>query len=339
MTQPTRTEQATKLQSHLAGYVATRTINLGLRHGLLDALAANQVGLDPDELARRTGLDLFYTRVWCQAAFAAAVLDQAAGGRYRLASHLDNLLLDPSSPAHVGATFVILEHPEIFEQFSDHFGSGLRTWWDQQPPAFIDAVAATGTPFYTRLIPGGLDRVPGLADRLAAGGRVLELACGAGVGLARLADTYPAAQLVGVDGDVYSLKLAAQRLEEAGASDRVELVACSLEELALNAEFELAVINISMHECRDLDRVTANVRRALRPSGWFVISDFPFPDTPEGLRSLPGQTMTAIQFFEALIGDQLLPTATYLELLAGHGFRDVDSFELTPTHVVVHGKA
>ena len=48
------------------------------------------------------------------------------------------------------------------------------------------------------------------------------------------------------------------------------------------------VNNISMHECRDLDAVAANVRRALRPGGWFVISDLPFPDTTEGCGRCPG---------------------------------------------------
>ena len=59
------------------------------------------------------------------------------------------------------------------------------------------------------------------------------------------------------------------------------------------------VDNISMHEGRDIDLVTQNVLDALEPGGWFVISDFPFPDTDEGLRSVPGRTMGGIQFFEA----------------------------------------
>jgi hypothetical protein len=62
-------------------------------------------------------------------------------------------------------------------------------------------VAGTGTPFYTRLVPGGLAQVPGLAERLQAGCRIVDTACGSGVGLVRLAAHYPRCTVVGVDGN------------------------------------------------------------------------------------------------------------------------------------------
>ena len=43
-----------------------------------------------------------------------------------------------------------------------------------------------------------------------------------------------------------------------------------------------------MHECRDLDRVTANVKPCVQAGGRFVISDFPFPGTDDGLRTTAG---------------------------------------------------
>lgn len=101
----------------------------------------------------------------------------------------------------------------------------------------------------------------------------------------------------------------------------------------------MALINISMHECRDIDRVAANVRRALRPGGTFVVSDFAFPPALEGCRTVPGQPMCGVQFFEALIDDQLLPTEAFVVLLRRHGFRDVASFDLTPVHAVTYGTA
>jgi len=80
------------------------------------------------------------------------------------------------------------------------------------------------------------------------------------------------------------------------------------------------------------------VRAALEPGGWFLISDFPFPDTDEGLRSLPGRVMSGIQFFEAQIDDQLLPRAFYDGLLEGHGFVDMGSVQLTPMHALTWGR-
>ncbi len=47
--------------------------------------------------------------------------------------------------------------------------------------------------------------------------------------------------------------------------------------------------------------------------------------------------MCGIQFFEAHIDCQLLPTARFVDLLTRVGFREVGVIEVTPVHVVVHG--
>jgi SAM-dependent methyltransferase len=334
---PTIQEQGAALLSHAAGYASYRTITIGLRSGLLGALAGAPAGASPDDLADRLDLDPFYVSVWCRAALAAGVCDRD-GGAYRLAPHVATVLLDSGSPAYVGGTFDVMEQPEMFGRFEASLASGERLWWDGCSPDWIAGVAKTGTPFYTRLIPGGLERVPGLADRLAAGGLAADSACGAGVGLLRLAGHYPACRVVGVDGDSHSVEQARKRVADAGLADRVGLVCSPLEELRLDQPATLVVNNISMHECRDIDLVTENVLAALEPGGWFVISDFPFPDTVEGLRSVPGRIMGGIQFFEAQIDDQLLPRAYYDDLLARHGFTDLGSASLTPMHAITWGR-
>jgi SAM-dependent methyltransferase len=330
---PSVKEQGGALLAHAAGYASHRTIAIGLRSGLLATLARAEAGATPDELAERLDLDPFYVSVWCRAALSAGVCDRD-GDRYRLAPHMATLLLDTGSPAYAGGVFLVLEQPEMFGRFEATLASGERMWWNDTSPDWISGVAGTGTPFYTRLVPGGLGQVPGLADRLAAGGVIVDQACGAGVGLVRLARHFPASPIVGADGDAHSIEQARRRVADAGLADRVELVCSPLEELALDRPAALVINNISMHECRDIDQVTRRVLDALEPGGWFVISDFPFPDTTDGLRSVPGRVMGAIQFFEAQIDDQLLPRAYYDDLLARHGFTDPGSATLTPMHAL-----
>jgi SAM-dependent methyltransferase len=330
-------QQAGMLLQQVAGYVGTRTTQLGLRAGLIKALAEADHGLTPGELAVEAAIDPFYAEVWCRAAIGAGLLVRD-GERLQLAEHLDALLLEGEHPAHVGAMVRILEHPEIFDRFGQRLATGERTWWAQCSPDFIGGVAATGLPFYVRLIPGGLSQVPGAEDLLQGPARVLDTACGAGAGLVRLGEMYPDVTLTGVDGDRTSLDRAAKAVAEAGLEDRVDLVHTPLEQLDHAEEFDLVINNISMHECRDIDEVTARIRRALRPGGWFVISDFPFPDTDEGLASVPGRIMSAIQFFEAQIDDQLLPRHFYDDLLVRHGFTDLGSAELAPVHALTWGR-
>ena len=83
----------------------------------------------------------------------------------------------------------------------------------------------------------------------------------------------------------------------------------------------------------------AKAKAALRPGGTFLVSEFPFPEHLEACRTLPGQIMSGVQYFEAHIGCQLLPTAHFVALLEAAGFRDVGVIEVTPVHVVIHGTA
>ncbi len=315
-----------------AGYVGHRTIAIGLRQGLVETLADHPEGLTAAELAEARGFDAFYVSVWCQAGLAAGFLEPAdrEGDRYTLGPHVATLLLDDTSPAYVGAQFTLMEQPEMFDRFEANLASGNRAWWDDASPAFIADVADAGRSFYTRLIPNGLSQIPELDERLSRDCRILDTACGTGFGIIRLATTYPHATVVGADGDAHSLEVARERISEAGLTDRVELLHTPLEELDLDGEFDLVTNNISMHECRDTDRVTANVHAALEPGGRFVISDIPFPDTTEGLRTTPGRVMSGVQFWEAQIDDQLLPRHVYDDLLARHGFDDIGSSRTDP---------
>jgi SAM-dependent methyltransferase len=348
--EPTLAEQAPRLLAHVAGYVGHRVVSLGLRSGLIVAMAHAAGPVSADELAQELDLDPFYVAVWCRGAHASglcerpdgeATIQDAAGveGNYRLAPHVATLLLDSGHPAFLGGVFTALEQPEVFDRFERSLVSGERLWWDGCSPEWIASVAGTGTPFYTRLVPGGLAQIPELAARLAAGCRIVDTACGSGAGLVRLAQSYPNCEIVGVDGDQHSLGQAARRLADAGLSERCLLVHSPLEEMALDAPATCVINNIAMHECRDIDRVTANVRGALEPGGWFVISDFPFPDSVDGLRSVPGRVMAGIQFFEAQIDDQLLPRSRYDELLTQHGFSELGHIQISPVHAVTHARA
>lgn len=328
--------QAGILLTHVAGYMAHRTIDIGLRRGLFRGVGTSP-GTTADELADRLDLDGFYVSVWCRAAFAASVLERSGAG-YKLAPHVHTLLLDETSPAYVGGMYPLLRQPEIIDRFEANLASGERLWWDQTSPDWIASVAGTGRPFYTRLIPGGLNRIEGVAEALAAGCRVMDTSCGTGTGLIRLAEAYPRCQVIGVDGDPHSVEQAAQAVAAAGLTDRIQVFCSPLEELTMAEPVTVVVNNISMHECRDIDLVADNVKQSLEPGGWFVISDFPFPSSDEGLRSVPGRIMSGIQYFEAQIDDQLLPREAYDRLLTDHGFEEIGSFVLSPVHAVTFGR-
>ena len=343
MTQPTQAQQemqaqAGKILTQVAGYVGVKAMEMGLRHGLFQEIANHAQGISASDLATRMNMDPLYTEVWCRSAYASDVLELSGADTFVLAPHMETLLLDESSPAYVGGLPTIMVQPEFMDRFADNLPTGERIWWDQCGPGLIQGVSRTARPFYARLIPGGFSQVPGLVDRLGQNARVMDLACGAGVGLIRMANTYPNITLVGVDGDAYSLGLTQDTINEAGLQDRISLVQSTFEDLDVNEEYDVVIINVSMHECRDIEKVTQNIYRALKPDGYFVISDFPFPETTEACRTVPARIMCGIQFFEAMIDDQLMPTQAFIDLLNKHGFRNVSAFDMAPVHAVTYGQ-
>ena len=96
--QPDMKDQAGKVLSQVAGFIGVKTIEMGLRLGLIQDLADNPAGLTASDLASRTGMDPEYTKVWCRAAYASELLDLAGPDTYVLAAHMDTLLLNEDSP-------------------------------------------------------------------------------------------------------------------------------------------------------------------------------------------------------------------------------------------------
>jgi SAM-dependent methyltransferase len=331
-------EAAQKVLGHYAGYAATWTIRLGLETGLLASIASHPQGVDAPRLAAMRGLDPTYTAVWCRAAYAGGILDVGADGAYVLAPHMTALLLDKEGPGYLGGmSRVLVAMRETFSAYPDVLASGRHATWADFPTEWIEAVGDAGQTFYTRMLAQVFGRLPRLQAALEGGGGVLDLACGLCRGPIKVARAYRRATFTGVDYDAKSLERAREVLVRAEVGERFDLKQSTLEDLDLHESHDVAVINISLHEARDMKRVVENAHRALRRGGTFVVSEFPFPETLEGCRALPGQIMSAIQFFEGHIGCQLQPTSRFVTLLREAGFDDVGTIDVTPTHVVIHG--
>lgn len=328
---------AGKVASHLGGYAAVWTIDLGVRSGLFRALQNQSAGLTSRELAGRIQGDDLYVDVWCRNAYAAELLE-LRDARYVLPPAVATVLLDRDHPAYAaGTTMVFTGLRDVFAGLRERMKTGERIWWDTAPREFVDMVAESSRPFYSRLI-SFIEQREELRKALEGGGTLLEVGVGYGSGLLRIAQRFPAARVVGTDGDEHSLAQAQKAFADADIVDRARFVRSTFEEYAEKAVADIALINISLHEARDIRRTVASMRRALRPGGWMVVSEFPYPAEVADLRTPPARVMSGIQYFEASIDDQLLPAAAFVELLEQAGLKDVGVVEFTPVHVVIVGR-
>jgi ubiquinone/menaquinone biosynthesis C-methylase UbiE len=330
-------EQAAKVLGPLSGTATVWGLELGLRLGVFQHLGTQPAGATAAVVATALGLDPQYTHVVLRAAYAAEVLERD-DGRYRLAEHMDVLLLDGDAPGYLGGaikTLVALR--ESFLDVRTLARSGGREWWSDFDPEWIDAVGENGQTYYRRLLNAVVPQLPQVASALEGGARYLDLACGVCRGPAKVVDAFPATRVTAVDGDSYTLEVAEREMKERGIGEQFRFVHSMLEDLQMDGGHDLAVINISLHEARDIDRVVQRVHAALEPGGTFLVSEFPFPEREEDCRTVPGRLMCGVQLFEAHIGCQLLPTQRFVEHLQRAGFRDVGVVDVTPMHVIVHG--
>ena len=227
---------------------------------------------------------------------------------------------------------------EVFDRFEGSLASGERSW-DQTSPTGSPRSPAPAPPSMPRLIPGRAGAGAwATGKRLAAGCRVVDSACGAGVEIVRLAEAYPACQVVGVDGDGHSIDQARERVADAGLADRVSLVCSPLEALRLDQPATAVINNISMHECRDIDLVTANVLVALEPGGWFVISDFPIPDTDKDCAASLVGSCTASRSSSPRSTTSCSPAPTTTTCSTGTASPTSASSACTPMHAVTYGR-
>ena len=330
-------EQAAKILGPLSGTATVWSLDLGLRLGIFEQLIDRPSGATAEEVAEALDLDPQYTHVILRAAYAAEVLE-LDHGRYRLAEHMSTLLLDSDAPGYLGGavrTFVALR--ETFLDLRSYARTGAREWWSDFDPEWIDAVAENGQTYYRRLLNLVVPRLPTVANSLVQGARYLDLACGVCRGPAKVASAFPGSTVTAVDGDACTLEVAEREMKEKGLGDRFRFVHSMLEDLDFDGGHDLAVINISLHEARDIERAVARAHAALDPGGTFLVSEFPFPEHEGDCRTVPGRLMCGVQFFEAHIGCQLLPTSRFVDLLERAGFREVGVIDVTPVHVVVHG--
>ncbi len=256
-TTPTLPDQAAKLLGPLSGTATVWGLELAVRLGIVEHLAEHPEGVSAAEVSADLGLDPEYTHVILRSAYAAEVLDRD-GDRYRLADHMATLLLDEDHPAFLGGALqVFVALRESFLDLREFARTGEREWWSDFDHEWINAVGTHCQAYYRRLIGGVMPQLPDVQARLESGARFLDLACGTCRGPAKVVGAYPKTVVTAVDADAYSLEVAEREMKERGIRDRFTFVESYLETLDLDGGHDVAHINVSLHEARDIEAAVA----------------------------------------------------------------------------------
>jgi len=100
---------------------------------------------------------------------------------------------------------------------------------------------------------------------------ILDVGCGTGQLIRRMAKTFPNAQLFGVDASKEMVDRARNIIRE-GVNGRVELAAAEALPFP-DSSFDLVVSTVSFHHWQDQPRGLTEIRRVLHNGGVFVLAD------------------------------------------------------------------
>ncbi|MGE2733289.1 class I SAM-dependent methyltransferase [Mycolicibacterium vaccae] len=292
-----------------------------------------------DQIADAAGLDERYVREWLGGVVAARIVDYDAPTQtYSLPGHRAAVLSRNAGPDNLArvAQFIPLL-AEVEQKVLSCFRRGGGLSYAEYPRFHTLMAEQSGEVFDAALIDAILPLVDGLPEKLAAGADVADFGCGSGHAVNVMAQAYPASRFVGVDFSeegVANGAAEARRLGLANATfQRADLAAYTETEV-----FDVVTAFDAIHDQAHPAQVLANIHRALRPGGVFLMVDIKASSRLEDNVGVPFatyfytvSTMHCMSVSLGLDGDGLgtcwgRERAT--SMLADAGFGDVEVREI-----------
>ena len=296
----TKDDQALKIFSWAAGAASLRMAYYGIKLGLFSAIAAQHDGVTLDELAAETSLDARYLNAWARTALAGELLEyRPDSGRFIMAPFMEALLLDDADFQYSAG--LVTNHAvesRLADRVEACFPTGDGIPFADYGQEMVETIHAFSKAAYELFLPTVLlPELPELTQRLASGGTILELGCGAGAGLVSLARTFPQCTVTGLDPDPVSIALAKERIDAAGLGEHVHAEEMRGEDLTSEDAFDFVYTQISLHEMDDARIVLANARRAMKDGGTLLITEIRGPERIEDCAGTYNTVLSHIDLF------------------------------------------
>ena len=247
--------------------------SIGHRTGLFDTLAE----LPPStstEIAQAAGLDERYVREWLAALVTGGVIAyDPRTATYVLPEHHAALLTRAATPDNLAVVAQFLPlvaqvEDDIIECFRHGGGVPYAKY-----PRFHEVMAEdSGQTVVAGLFEHILPLVDGLSHRLQTGIDVLDVGCGRGRAILALAAVFPASRFTGYDFSEEAIGWGQREAQRLNLENLVFEVrdAAKLDEIN---SYDLITTFDAVHDQVVPDQVLANIRRALRRDGVYLMQD------------------------------------------------------------------
>ncbi len=255
-------------------------ISIGHRAGLFDALADGAPRTSA-ALAADTGLNERYVREWLGGMVVARIVERdPAAGQYRLPPEHAHWLSRQSPTANM-AVFAqyVPTLAQVEDRILDCFRNGGGVPYEAYPRFHEVMAEDSGQSVVPIIVEAVVPLFPGLHERLAAGMDVLDVGCGRGLALMRLAAAYPDSRFFGYDLSGEAVASAAEEAGRRGLSN-LRFEQKDLTDWDQAEAFDWITALDAIHDQARPDKVLAAIRKALRPGGHFLMQDIDASSEP-----------------------------------------------------------
>lgn len=251
-------------------------ISIGHRTGLFDVMAG-QRPLTSTEIATAAGLNERYVREWLGAMVAGGVVEvDPESTRFQLPAEHAAFLTRAAGADNIGVFHQYIAvmggvEDEIVECF--RVGGGVP--YERFPRFHAVMAEDSGQSALSTLESHVLPLVPGLAERLEDGIGVLDVGCGSGRILNRLAALYPRSCFLGYDLSSEAVSTAREDARRANL-DNVAFAGRDLSDFDRTAEpetFDFITTFDAVHDQGQPLNVLKGIHRALKTDGYYLMQD------------------------------------------------------------------
>ena len=245
---------------------------IGDRLGIFAALAQSGP-VTAAELAQQTGLNERYLREWLGSmATAEYVEHDSAGDTYFLAPEHALPLADEEFPFFTGGLLqMVVPTVAVAPQVAEAFKTGSGVTQDQYLPDMYEAIERMTAPWYKHhLVQTWIPTMPGVQEKLQAGGSACDVGCGSGRAPITIAKAFPTAEVHGYDVHTGSIERARANAQDNGVEDRVTFIVGDGADLP-EAQFDLISTFDVVHDSVDPVGLMSAIRQALREDGTYLM--------------------------------------------------------------------
>ncbi|MCV7401129.1 methyltransferase domain-containing protein [Mycobacterium fragae] len=333
------TEQfAERMVSAIDNACLAMLVSIGHQTGLFDTMAKLPPATS-DQIADAAGLNERYVREWLGGTAAGRIVDyDPASATYSLPPSHAPVLTRAAGPDNLArVAHLIPMMGEIEQKIIGCFQNGGGLSYSEYPRFHALMAEQSGEVFDAALVDVILPLAGGLPEQLRAGADVADFGCGSGHAINVMAQAFPASRFTGVDFSEEALAVATAEAERLGLQN-VRFERMDLTELDITEAYDVVTVFDAIHDQAQPARVLANIFRALRPGGVFLMVDIKASSRLEDNIGVPlapflytVSTMHCMSVSLALDGaglgtvwGQQLATS----MLADAGFREVRTQEI-----------